>query len=160
MSLTRNFSEAMSKKLVRITSVKASPNFSMEVDGRVNRVLSVTWSAEEDELVQFVNDDQQYSGNLILPDSFTLMELDAFKEAVQKRIDEGTLSVYGYEWPVSVISEGSAIAYINPAKPNNAPLMTIRRAWPRDNEENAVLAIVRAQVKKCIEKGKLKPVEG
>ncbi len=147
----------MTKKIVRIISVKASPNFGVEVDGHINRVIHVKWRAENDELVQFVCDDQPYGSNLILPDSFNEQQLNLFKEMVQKRLDEGSLSVYGYEWPVSVVSNGETIAYIDTTKGNL--LTTIRRAWPRDNDENVVLKMARMQVAKCIEKGRLKPVE-
>ncbi|MBP3843345.1 MAG: hypothetical protein J6E29_06890 [Prevotella sp.] len=156
-----SFTETKRKKIVRIISVKPSPYFGMEIDGNVNRVLKVMWSAEEAEedlRVQFLNYDKPYPGNLILPNSFTFEQLEAFKSMVQKQLDEGTLSVYGYEFPVFVVSEGKAKAYINTAKPENALMETIRRAWPRDNEENVVLSIIRAQVEKAIKMGKIKPV--
>ena len=153
-----SFTETKIKKMVRIIAIKPSASFGMEIDGNVNRVLIVLWSAEEDLLVQFQNHYKPYQGNLILPNSFTVEQLEAFKSMVQKQLDEGTLAVYGYEFPVFVVSEGKAKAYINTAKPGNAPIETIRRAWPRDNEENVVLSMIRVQVEKAIKNGKIKLV--
>ncbi|MBQ9657121.1 MAG: hypothetical protein IJV38_14060 [Prevotella sp.] len=146
----------MEIELTHIVSIKSSAAFGLTVDGCVNRTCHVKW--RPDNLLQFVEDTTVYPSNLILPNNYTTAELEAFREAVEKRISDGDLKVYGYEFPVSVVSEGKAIAYKNLLNPNSAPLFTIRRAWPHKNADREILTMIRLQVAKAIENGKIEPI--
>lgn len=142
------------KELKRITSIGLAANFGKEVNGRVSRVISVNWSSEDTDIM-FVGDATDYQGNLVLPDKFNENQLDAFKQEVHNAIDAGTLHVYGYEFPVELVSEYKFNALKNPLKPDRAPMQVFRRAWPRPDAEKELLIIIRAQLAKSIAKGSL-----
>ena len=152
--LTNTFS---AMELKKIKSIRTSANFGAVVNGRVNRVLALTWSPNDSEF-EFVGQGQEFSGNMILPDNYTETQIEAFRQKVQSAVDEGRLHVYGYEYPVSVVSNGTCKAYKNPAKPESTAMETIRRAWPEPNASNELLNIVRQQTQKAVDKGKLIPV--
>lgn len=141
----------------KVVSMRPSANFGVVVNGRVNRVIAVTWSANANSFL-FVGQGQEFSGNMVLPDSYTAEQIPAFMAEVQKAVDEGRLKVYGYEFPVSVVSDGAAKSYRNPQHPDRQPMEVIRRAWPTANDDATLLALVKAQVNKSVAAGKLVPV--
>jgi len=143
------------EKLTKIISCAASATFGQTINGRVNRVVSMVWSKSSNEF-QFVGDGEVYQGNMIMPENYS--DVATFQAAVQKAVDEGKLSVYAYDFPVSLVSNGDARAYRNPNKPTNAPMETIRRAWPRDNDDS-LIELVRSQVAKSVIAHKLEPMK-
>lgn len=142
------------EKLTKILSCATSAKFGQVVNGRVNRVVAMQWSKSSSEFV-FVGDGETYAGNMVMPESYS--DVAVFQAAVQKAVDEGKLNVYAYDFPVAVVSDGTARAYSNPQHPERMPMEVIRRAWPRDNDAS-LLELVKAQVKKSVIDKKLQPV--
>lgn len=140
------------EKLIKLESCAKSLTFGQIVNGRVNRVAVCVWSKSASEF-SLVGSGEHYQGNMPVPEKYG-DNIDAFAAAVQKAVDEGTFTLYAYEFPVPLVSNGTAKAYKNALKPTNAPMETIRRAWDKDNDP-LFIEVVRAQVAKSIAAGKL-----
>ena len=143
-------------KLIKLESCTKSSTFGQTVNGRVNRVAVCVWSKSASEF-SLVGGGEHYQGNMPVPDKYG-DDINAFAAAVQKAVDDGSFTLYAYDFPVLLISNGTAKAYKNALKPTNAPMETIRRAWDKDNDP-LFIEVVRAQVNKSLAGGKLIAVQ-
>ena len=142
-------------KLIKLEACAKSTSFGQIVNGRVNRVAVCVWSKIASKF-RLVGSGEYYQGNMPVPPEYG-DDIEAFATDVQKAVDSGEFTLYAYDFPVPLISNGTAKAYKNVLKPNNAPMETIRRACERDNDP-LFIEEVRAQVNKSVASGKLQPV--
>jgi hypothetical protein len=143
------------EKLIKLESCTKSLTFGQVVNGRVNRVAVCVWSKSASEF-SLVGSGEHYQGNMPVPEKYG-DNIEAFAAAVQKAVDDGSFTLYAYDFPVPLISNGAVKAYKNALKPANAPMETIRRAWDKDNDP-LFIEVVRAQINKSVASGKLLPV--
>lgn len=143
------------QQLKKVSSCVLSSTFGQTVNGRVNRVAVITWTANSSDFV-FVGQDVVFQGNMSIPEKFG-NDIAAFASALQKAVDNGEVKVYGYEFPVADVSNGACVAYKNAAHADRTPMEVIRRAWYVDNDPS-LLGLVRRQVEKSVKAGKLIPV--
>lgn len=143
------------EKLVKLESCTKSQTFGQIVNGQLNRVAVCVWSKTANKF-RLVGSGEHYQGNIVVPKEYG-DDMDAFAADLQKAVDTGELKLYAYDFPVPMLSNGTAKAYRNLLKPNNAPMETIRRAWDVDNDASFV-ETVRAQVQKSVVNHKLEPI--
>lgn len=146
-------------QLKKIEALTLSANFGVKNEqGFENRVLKAVWSeGASDNLVSFVGERSLFTGNITLPEGRTsdANGLNAYKEEIQRALTEGRLKVYGFLLSVSDLSGGEFQRVKNTT--NNHIIEQFPRAWLRDDLKE-IAGIVRNDMRKAIEKGKLQVV--
>ena len=146
-------------QLKKIEALTLSANFGVKNEqGFENRVLKAVWSeGTSDNLVSFVGERSLFTGNITLPEGRTsdANGLNAYKEEIQRALTEGRLKVYGFLLSVSDLSGGEFQRVENTT--NHHIIEQFPRAWLRD-DLHEIAGIVRNDMRKAIEKGKLQVV--
>lgn len=145
--------------LKKIEALTLSANFgSKNEQGFENRVLKAVWSeGTSDNLVTFVGERSLFTGNITLPEGRTsdTTGLNAYKAEIQKALDDEKLKVYGFLLSVNDLSGGEYQRVKNTT--NDHIIEQFPRAWLRDDLKE-IAGIVRNDMRKAIEKGKLQVV--
>ena len=145
--------------LKKIEALTLSNKFGQRNEsGFENRVLKAVWSeGTSDNLVTFVGERSLFTGNITLPEgrSSDTSSLNAYKDEIQKALDETKIKVYGFLLSVNDLS-GQEFKKVKNTS-NGHIIEQFPRAWMRDDYRE-IFGIVANDMRKALDKGTLQKV--